>query len=243
VIKKRRKTFIFILSLFIFVMIFVVYYMMIPQPTNAMMVGFSNMLRYDNKVYMEKNITAETRDNLYKDFEHSKTRLLEFFEEIKSSPTIIFVQSPKALKSYAQNQTGQTYYMYWGNYIVIGPNGFNEDVIAHELMHSELRERIKKHNVIPVWFDEGLATLVDNRISKVNQRNIDFDTLNTHSAFHDPIRSKRNYGIAKYEVDRWYKIVGKIGLNYLINGLNNGETFKDLYEKIENNNAGISTKR
>lgn len=124
---------------------------------------------------------------------------------------MLFVQSPQALKKYAQkNRTGQTYYTYWGHYIVIGPDGFNEDVLVHELLHSELRTRLKNKDKVPVWFDEGLATVVDHRY----------------------IRNE-NYEIAHSEVARWFWIVGKSGLSELIEGLNKGGAFNELYKAIE----------
>jgi hypothetical protein len=171
------------------------------------------------------------------EYKKSRTKILEYYDEISSTPTIIFVQTPEALKHYAKNQMGQTYYMYWGNYIVIGPNGFNEDVIAHELMHSELRERVKNQNFVPVWFDEGLASLVDDRYSIKNDYKMSSDKLESlkkRSIFHDPSKSRENYQIAKSEVARWIGIRGRNGLKDLINGLNKGTSFMVLYTNDNN---------
>ncbi|MEF2965822.1 hypothetical protein V3851_08275 [Paenibacillus sp. M1] len=237
--KKRNKILMIVIPFVLIIALAIVYYVMTPQPVNAMLVGFSNMLKYDDHIYMEQSISKETKDRLYQDLEQSKTRLLDYFDEIQSTPTVIFVQSREALERYAQHSTGQTYYMYWGNYIVIGPSGFNQDVIAHELMHAELRKRVKNKGRFPVWFDEGLATLVDQRIvggeEHAKNRN-DLDVLKDRSAFYDAKKSGENYKSANYEVNRWYTIVGKTGLNDLIDGLNEQGDFKDLYEKIENSN-------
>jgi hypothetical protein len=153
----------------------------------------------------------------------------------RASPTILFVQSPQALEKYTQkNRTGQTYYTFWGHYIVIGPDGFNEDVIAHELMHSELRTRLKNKDKVPVWFDEGLATVVDHRY--IRNENLSLDHINdlrSRDAFYDPSQVKENYEIAHSEVTRWLGIVGKEGLAELIEGLNKGGGFNELYKAIE----------
>jgi hypothetical protein len=234
---KKKLFFISFITLFVFILILFVSYILTPQPVNAMMVSLYGMNEYDNRIYMEESIPKKIKEELINDFEKSKTKILEYFDEIRVTPTIIFVQSPKALNRYAQNQTGQTYYMYWGNYIVIGPKGFNEDVIAHELMHSELRERFRNKNLVPVWFDEGLAMLVDDRYSIKNTYEMNFDVLESlknRGAFYDSIRSRENYLIAKSEVRRWYGISGKTGLNNLINGLNKGIPFNKLYNEIEN---------
>ncbi len=231
---KKKLVFISCIILFLFILIILVSYMLTPQPVNAMMVSLSSMTEYDNNIYLEKSIPKKTKEELINDYEKSKIKILDCFDEIRAKPTIIFVQSPESLKRYAQNQTGQTYYMYWGNFIVIGPKGFNEDVIAHELIHSELRKRLRNKNLVPVWFDEGLATLVDNRYSINNINEINFDALDglkNKGNFYDPIRSRENYLIAKSEVSRWYRTNGNTGLNNLINGLNKGITFNELYKE------------
>lgn len=197
-----------------------------------MMVSLSSMTKYGNNIYMEESIPQETKEEIMNNYEMSKAKVIEFFDEINANPTIIFVQSPRAINRYAQSQTGQTYYMYWGNYIVIGPNGFNKDVIAHELMHSELRERLKNHQTVPVWFDEGLASLVDERHSIIKEYKTDYEkleSLKNPDIFYDSNKSGENYQIAKSEVNIWYENGGKTGLTNLINGLNKGISFIKLY--------------
>ncbi|WP_332368176.1 hypothetical protein [Spirosoma telluris] len=50
--------------------------------------------------------------------------------------------------------------MPWGaSYLILGPDGNNTDVIAHELCHDELFARLGWWRVkrqIPQWFNEGL---------------------------------------------------------------------------------------
>lgn len=49
---------------------------------------------------------------------------------------------------------------------MIGPQGRNVEVVAHELMHAALHERVgawRRFMEIPTWFDEGLAMQVDTR--------------------------------------------------------------------------------
>jgi hypothetical protein len=48
--------------------------------------------------------------------------------------------------------------------VKIAPNGFNPMIITHELFHAELHKRMGLFGmlkpVIPVWFNEGMATLI-----------------------------------------------------------------------------------
>jgi len=209
--------------------------MLNPQPVHAMMVGFSSMEEHEEQVYIEPDIPENIENMILNDLEQSKERISGIFDGVHATPTILFVQSPHALEKYAQkNRTGQTYYTYWGNYIVIGPDGFNEDVVAHELMHSELRTRLKNKDKVPVWFDEGLATIVDHRY--MSNENIRLDNINdlcSRDTFYEPSQVKENYEIAHSEVARWFGVVGKSGLSELIEGLNKGVAFNELYKAIE----------
>lgn len=54
------------------------------------------------------------------------------------------------------------------SYVVISPNGLDVDVTAHELTHAELHYRlydgkILPKTILPIWFDEGVATQNDYR--------------------------------------------------------------------------------
>lgn len=234
-IKKRKKTFIIAAFLSIFLMLLIASYMLNPQPVHAMMVDFSSMEEQDEQVYLEPDISENIEYLIINDLEQSKERISEIFDGLHSTPTMLFIQSPQALKKYAQkNRTGQTYYTYWGHYIVIGPDGFNEDVIAHELLHSELRTRLKNKDKVPVWFDEGLATVVDHRYIRNENLSLDhINDLSSRDAFYEPSQVKENYEIAHSEVTRWFGIVGKSGLAELIEGLNKGGAFNELYRAIE----------
>ncbi|MBY3620627.1 hypothetical protein HGO21_13815 [Acinetobacter sp. CUI P1] len=234
-IKKRKKSFIIVSFLSIFLLLLIATYMLNPQPVHAMMVDFTSMEELDDRVYVEPDIPKNIEYLILNDLEQSKERISGIFDGLHSTPTMLFVQSPQALKKYAQkNRTGQTYHTYWGHYIVIGPDGFNEDVIAHELLHSELRTRLKNKDKVPVWFDEGLATVVDHRYIRNEYLSLDhINDLSSRDAFYEPSQVKENYEIAHSEVARWFGIVGKSGLAELIDGLNKGGAFNELYKAIE----------
>ncbi len=240
--KRRKKAIFYSFSiLLLFIVMLVVSYFISPQPINAMMVGLSDMEKHDAHVYMEPRLPDNTKNIIINDLEQSRERIAEIFGGMESSPTILFVHSSEALKRYAnKNRTGQTYYMYWGSYIVIGPKGFSVDVMAHELMHAELRKRIQNKDQVPVWFDEGLATVVDKRyVSTGSSVAVDYrlDELKSRDSFYDPLRLNDNYEIAHHEVIRWYEIVGNSGLNELTVRLNQGESFDELYKQIETNSV------
>lgn len=231
----KKKSLIFGGTIFLILFsIVIISCLLSPKPVNAMMVGMTDMRKYDNNMYLERDIPLPIRENILEDFEKAKSRLLDYFNEVRATPTVIFVQSPEAIRKYTENPTGQTYDTFFGEYIVIGPKGFNQDVIAHELMHAEIRKRVKDMNEVPTWFDEGLATLVDTRYSTSSNFDISTELLNSirkRDTFNDPLNSRENYMIAKNAVSKWFAMNGKAGLSRLIDGLNQGDGFDELFRE------------
>ncbi|WP_173275993.1 hypothetical protein [Paenibacillus sp. NEAU-GSW1] len=206
------------------------------------------MKQIAHHVYVEPDMNENEKTELINIVQTAAKKVEALFGQRESTPITIYAKSKKALKKYANTNIGQTYYFPWNNYIVIGTNGFNEHVIAHEFTHAELRKRLKNSSKVPVWFDEGLAAMIDGRYSDNetvwnNQTNngknpINFNLLDTHSAFLPNAQSHINYELACYEVSRWYGVVGTSGLIKLIDDLNEGGHFDDHYKAIEKNGSG-----
>ncbi|MEN3159663.1 hypothetical protein ABC502_14880 [Alkalimonas sp. NCh-2] len=100
--------------------------------------------------------------------------LLELaFERIKglygtpvSEPRIVIVPSAEAALAWGANETASMHRLPWRACIVVGPQGLNVDVLAHEWLHAEIQQRVgfvRLLKDIPVWFDEGAALTVDHR--------------------------------------------------------------------------------
>lgn len=96
-----------------------------------------------------------------------KQRVNSFFGKMQSNPKIILVGNIREANKFGANATATTHiYSPFGTCIILGPNGQNEDVAAHELTHAEVVYRVGQltHLLeIPVWFNEGIALLVDYR--------------------------------------------------------------------------------
>lgn len=149
----------------------------------------------------------------------------------------------------------------WGDaYLVLGPDGNNVDVIAHELCHDELFARLGWWRIkrqIPQWFNEGLALLVDYRFSSpdvwelpdttatdepLNNRfrfpprpMIPLTDLVTTNDFFggDYGRVMLAYQTAADEVERWLRRVKQPGLLALTKAVANGEPFDEAYRRVE----------
>lgn len=218
-------------------------YLSYAKQTNAVLIKYSRMNQIAPNVYVEPEINESEQAELIDYVQISTAKINALFGQKESAPVVIYAKSKKALDHYADSDIGQTYYYPWNNYIVIGSRGYNENVIAHEFTHAELRKRLKNSSKVPVWFDEGLAAMVDGRFTdnektwntqtKDGKESINFDLLDNHTAFQPNAQSRMNYELACYEVSRWYGIVGTPGLLKLLDSLNGGEEFIKVYKGIE----------
>lgn len=241
---KRKKITSILLTIF-FISIVIISFNIYSKPINAALVDYSRLKQVAPDVYMEPHLQDTKKEELLLTYvQTSLTKISDVFGDRESYPYIIYVESQKSIKKYAKNPTGQAYYYPWKNYIVIGPKGLNENVISHEFTHAELRGRLHNKSKVPVWFDEGLAAMVDgrysnnkviwSRITNNGKTPVDFDLLDTYKAFsYGTIEASNSYNLACYEVTRWFTIVGQSGLLKLINELNEGGNFKDQYKLIE----------
>lgn len=107
--------------------------------------------------------------------------------------------------------------------VVIGPNGSNIDILAHELVHSEIAHRIGYWaylSRLPVWFNEGAAMQVDYRLQYdlpdnwvTTEKLRDLPSTSAFYAGDDAMLTKR-YGQAKSAVAQWLKSNGGGGRFY-----------------------------
>ncbi|MDR0861347.1 MAG: hypothetical protein LBN30_01000 [Oscillospiraceae bacterium] len=179
----------------------------------------------------------------------AKTRINKFWGRTKSSPMVVFSDDADKLKKLGlEGGTARTVTFTLNgahSYTIISPEGLNVDVIAHELSHAELHYRLYDGKLlpsarVPVWFDEGVATQVDYREIYNNDawelvtdggRNVaDFDKL-AAAGFYDPEPEVRryNYIISRHEVGAWIAARDDGALAALLDGVNAGKAFADLY--------------
>lgn len=205
--------------------------------TNVKVISASfHLKQVSPKVYVDPGMSQDDISRILRDLKKSKEIVGSYFDGIESSPTILFIESKEMLRKYG-DISGATYDTVLGNYILFGPRGFHTEIIAHELVHAELRSRIS-NNKIPTWFDEGLATFIDGRFqSEINKWKIEkreskrvyeWTTQELFRDSNDPILNR--YKLAAYEVDKWYEEKGSQRLSQLISQLNDGTDFSSAYE-------------
>ena len=197
-------------------------------------------------VFVQKGTDEISKEDIFKYIEEAKNRVRELYGNLTVSPTYIIATDEKLLKKYNGNNIGLTHNSILGIYIVIGPKGMNSDVVSHELVHSELFNRVglTKSFKIPKWFNEGLATQADyrerysvdawNEITSNGSEIRDVKLLESSKQFYisDNDTRRNNYILAKHEVKKWFAKVGTEGLIELINKFVGGDDLKTVYESM-----------
>jgi hypothetical protein len=193
-------------------------------------------------IFLPADISIENENNLLQIIKKSKVRAGKLFGVLEANPIILVCTTNEELKTIgSSDMAGSTRRDILGTFVVIGPSGLNEDVISHELVHSEFGERIGLYSLlfVPAWFDEGLALQVDYRAKyseevwnqrTENGQNIpDISTLAANKQFYTGDR-ELHYVIARHDVKNWMEKVGKVGLLDLTARVNKGASFSDSYE-------------
>lgn len=125
-------------------------------------------------LYIESNTSQHQRDSLILLDYQAKKLIEEFWNERKSTASTLYCTNLSTYTSLCQNtnSAGCSLITPFGSWVILnGSFGLHEGVMAHELTHTELYERLgwwKMKTDIPTWFDEGLAIQFDSRFSKNN---------------------------------------------------------------------------
>lgn len=104
--------------------------------------------------------------------------------------------------------------------VIIGPEGRNPEVVAHEMAHAEISARtgpLLRTYKIPTWFDEGLAMQVDHRVDYSrrsltayrSRSDLFIPRLSAIAApssfFSGTDQGKVHYALAKCAIEEWQR--------------------------------------
>ena len=126
----------------------------------------SGYLEIEPNIFFSPLINIIQSDELLSNINLAKSRINNTFGNMTSSPKVIITVTENEAVSFGSNPYGVAHLSVLGQCIVLGPEGQNLDVIAHEYMHAEVHHRVGWLNYsinVPTWFNEGVATLVDFR--------------------------------------------------------------------------------
>jgi hypothetical protein len=169
----------------------------------------------------------------------ARARIHQTFGPSSAKPTFVFYTDSQWSKFFKLSPTASTHLL--GSYacITVGANGQNIDVIAHELMHAELNQRVgawQRFRQIPPWFDEGLAMQVDHRAQYDTQSSLNdagilaVKQLQSGKDFYvaDEPTLTAHYAAAKHAVRQWLFTVGNQNLYAHLDKIKHGQSFHSL---------------
>ncbi|WP_080057318.1 hypothetical protein [Spirosoma aerolatum] len=217
-------------------------------------------------VYISRTATQRQQTKFRQQVIQARSRIQRFWGSQQGRAILIYCPTQADYEQYCAGGEGAgcSIGTPWGSaYLILGPDGNDVDVIAHELCHDELFARLGWWQVkrqIPQWFNEGLALMVDYRYSypsvweRTDRPENDFSASDNPSVRpypHHPmlklseLETTRDffgtdymhtmlaYQTAAEEVARWLSRVGHRNVLVLTNAITDGEPFKDAYQRIE----------
>lgn len=212
-----------------------------PQETRSILVDFSNFKR-KGRIYAPPHTEQSKLDSLQILIEKASKRAEEFWGKKISNPKFIFCESEEDYFKYSGSYMAPAVaHLKLGSHVVLSKDALDLDVIAHEICHAELYERVgfySKLVQIPTWFDEGLAMQVDHR-DYYSEKNLfllsdSLKNLPNIKAINYPFQSGNrekvmlNYMAAKYEISYWYS---KEKLDMFIAAIQAGKSFEEAYKQ------------
>jgi hypothetical protein len=213
-----------------------------PGPAACLLVGTADL-----KTLPDGTLTDSTSEPEQLRFmqlaQEARTRIEKTFGATQAKPVLVFFKSATGFGAFKLNSYGSTQFLGSRVCAMLGPDGQNVDVVAHELMHVELHHRVgylRRFLEIPAWFDEGLAMQVDLRsqydLLPENAKNTAPNTvwirqLDSQAAFNkgDDAALTRNYATAKSEVAAMMSKLGASTLFARFEQVKAGESFTKVF--------------
>lgn len=217
-------------------------------------------------VYVSRSTTVRQQTQLLGHVLTARDRIRRFWGDRRGQAILIYCPQQADYERYCAGGEGAGCSLGtpWGaSYLVLGPEGNNADVMAHELCHDELFARLGWWRVkrqIPQWFNEGLALMVDYRFSSPALWEQPDSSRTTPSLFDEDdlmpfarrpmlklsdLETTRDffrgdyshvmlaYQTAADEVSRWLVLVGRSGVPTLTDAVAAGTDFGDAYRRLE----------
>ena len=207
----------------------------VPGATACALIESAGLESLPDRVLVEPGSSAPEWDRLLDLISKARARIENTFGAPRAKPIVVFFQDTQFFWPLKLNAYGSTSFIGSRACVMVGPKGQNLDVVAHELMHAELFERVgyvRRFTEIPVWFDEGIAMQVDFRPRYELPKGEPIDTtyvrqLETARQFfqQNDQQLTKNYAAAKAEVAHWLSEADVQSLYQRFERIRTGEKF------------------
>ena len=190
---------------------------------------------------------AGNRDEITGLINKAKSRAADFYGSLtcQDHTVIIICDDEKLLAKLGGDHDTHhiTLFPVKRSYVSVSTEYLTVDVLAHELTHAELYERLsgKAFRRVPTWFNEGIALQNDYREQygpeawaeqTDNGKNIvAHEDMDTAAEFYSGTKEDRRFRYlnAKHDIAEWLEKHGLQGFMALIDSLNGGEDFSAAY--------------
>ncbi len=122
--------------------------------------------RFGDELFVHAGVADDDARAFERLLPEAAKRIRDRYGAPRSAPRLLLVPDAEVAGQWDANATATLHRAPWGTCIVVGPDGRNVDVIAHEWLHAEIQHRVgfwRFLREIPTWFDEGAALTVDHR--------------------------------------------------------------------------------
>ena len=203
--------------------------------------------KISDNVYVNRNY-AGSRDEITHLIDEAKSRVKDFYGSLTcpDRTAIIICDDEKLLAKLGGDHDTHhlsTLFPVKRSYVSVSTEYLTIDILAHELSHAELHERLsgKAFRRVPTWFNEGIALQNDYREQygpeawaeqTDNGKNIvAHEDMDTAAEFYSGTKEDRRFRYlnAKHDIAEWLEKHGLQGFMALIDSLNGGEDFSAAY--------------
>lgn len=213
-----------------------------------MTVPYRNFIELQTNVYVDSSYSGD-REEVLAIVKEAKDRVSAFWGGTESFPTIIISDNERTTAKLGGDHDTQTAILFQvHSYLSVSKEYLNADIVAHELTHAELHKRLYDGKLrgksVPIWFDEGIALQNDFR-EKYSEDSwlketdngsniINLDEMDTASEFYagDSEDRRLRYLISRQELKIWIEKNSMEQLIELVNRINSGEDFQELYYSL-----------
>lgn len=207
-----------------------------PAETACALAGFAGMETLPNGTLVGQSSSVAERATFIELQSQAGERIKQTFGAPRARPLVV-VRDSRTFWPLKLNDYASAAFVGSRACVLIGPQGQNVDVVAHELMHAELGHRVghwRRSFDVPAWFDEGIAMQVDlrARYNWSNQQGNSNDhgyvrQLKSQGQFNDADDRQltRNYAAAKAEVARWLTTIDRSELYHRLERIRVGDDF------------------
>ena len=199
------------------------------------LIGVTHFNEVSPDFYIDQSIDTSKQVELSHAVESAFKRVSDIYGTPTSNPRIIATAETKYAK-FGFNPTGMQNSGLFRECIFLGPKGLSTDVIAHELVHAEVRHRTNlfvELTQLPAWFIEGTGIKADYRkpflSENINVTNDDVAKIKSVFYLSDfPNTNVKYYQASLIAVEPMNPKDMYSGLERL----NNGEQFEDVFNEF-----------